>query len=305
MKAYSFDLRERVAAACAEPRAKIYEVAARFAGSLSFANELLHRQRTGGSLAALPAGRGPAPLVGPLGREQLRACLVAQPDATLDELRTLLAAVGGATLRCTATWRATESLGWGRKKSTHVAERDTARVVGLRRLFLKTLSQEDVTRVVFVDETSTKLTYCRRYGRAPAGRRLDQAVPLHSGPNVARFAAFIPDGLGTLLRVDGAVNGAVFTASPDQVLGPILRAGTVAVPDNLAVHKVAGLDEVMQRFGARLLCLPPYSPDFNPIELAFSKLKTGLRTAQARTRDLTGGRDADRCRVDNRGRCQK
>ena len=98
MKAYSFDLRERVAAACAEPRAKIYEVAARFAVSLSFANELLHRQRTGGSLAALPAGRGPAPLVGPLGREQLRACLVAQPDATLDELRTLLAAVGGGNL---------------------------------------------------------------------------------------------------------------------------------------------------------------------------------------------------------------
>ena len=94
MKAYSFDLRERVAAVYAEPGAKIYEVAARLAVSLSFANELLRRQRTGGSLAALPAGRSPTPLVGPPGREQLRPSLVAQPDATLDELRTLLAAVG-------------------------------------------------------------------------------------------------------------------------------------------------------------------------------------------------------------------
>ena len=108
-----------------------------------------------------------------------------------------------------------------------------------------------------------------------------------------------------MLRVDGAVNGAVFTTCLDQVLGPTLRAGAVAVLDNLAVYKVAGLDEVMQRFGARLLGLPPYSPDFNLIEPAFSKLKTGLRTAQARTRDLTGGRDADRCRVDDRGQCQK
>ena len=171
------------------------------------------------------------------------------------------------------------------KKSVHAAERDTARVVSLRRLFLEALPQEDVTRLVFVDETSTNLTYCRRYGRAPAGRRLDQAVPLRSGPNVTLIAALTPDGLGALLSVDGAVNGAVFTAYLDQVLGPTLRPGDVVVLDNLSVHKVAGLDEVMQRYGTRLLYLPPYSPDFNPIELAFSKLKSWLRTAQARTRD--------------------
>ena len=158
--------------------------------------------------------------------------------------------------------------------------------MSLRRLFLEALPQEDVTRLVFVDETSTNLTYCRRYGRAPAGRRLDQAVPLRNGPNVTLIAALTPDGLGALLSVDGAVNGAVFTAYLDQVLGPTLRPGDVVVLDNLSVHKVAGLDEVVQRHGARLLYLPPYSPDFNPIELAFSKLRSWLRTAQARPRDL-------------------
>lgn len=87
MKAYSQDLRERVAAACAEPAAKIYQVAARFGVSLAFANKLLRRQRTSGSLAALPARGGPMPRLDLAGQAHLRACLTAQPAATLDELR--------------------------------------------------------------------------------------------------------------------------------------------------------------------------------------------------------------------------
>jgi transposase len=87
------------------------------------------------------------------------------------------------------------------------------------------------------------------------------------------------------LSVNGTVNGDVFAAYLDQVLGPTLRPGDVVVLDNLSVHKVDGLEQVVKKYGARLLYLPPYSPDFNPIELAFSKLKTWLRKAQARTRD--------------------
>ncbi len=156
----------------------------------------------------------------------------------------------------------------------------------MRRLFVEAVQQEDFTRFVFVDETSANLAYCRRYGRAPGGRRLNQAVPLHNGPNVTLIAALTPEGFGALLSVDGAVNGQVFAAYLDQVLGPTLRPGDVVVLDNLSVHKVAGLEQVAQKYGARLLYLPPYSPDFNPIELAFSKLKTWLRAVQARTRDL-------------------
>jgi len=156
----------------------------------------------------------------------------------------------------------------------------------LRRLFIEAIQQEDVTRFVFVDETRTNLPYCPRYGRAPGGQRRDQAVPLHHGPNVTLIAALTPEGLGALLSVNGAVNGEVFAAHLDRVLGPTLRPGDVVVLDNLPVHKVAGLAEVAQKYGARLLYLPPYSPDYNPIELAFSKLKTWLRTGKARTRDL-------------------
>lgn len=155
----------------------------------------------------------------------------------------------------------------------------------LREAFLAAVQQEDFTCFKFVDETSTNLTYCRRYARAEGGRRADQGVPLHSGPNVTLVAALTPEGLQAAMTVSGAINGNIFAAYLDQVLGPTLVPGDVVVLDNLAAHKVAGLAEIVAERGARLLYLPPYSPDFNPIELAFSKLKTWLRTAQARTRE--------------------
>jgi len=155
----------------------------------------------------------------------------------------------------------------------------------LRRAFLEALPDEDVTRFKFVDETSVNLTYTRRYGRAAGGRRVDQAVPLHQGPNVTVVAALTSQGLEAVLELDGAVNTASFVAYVEQVLGPTLVAGDVVVLDNLRVHKAPGVAEAIAAFGARLVFLPPYSPDFTPVELAFSKLKSSLRTAQARTRD--------------------
>lgn len=105
-----------MAAACAEPGAKVTQVARRFAVSLSFTTKRLRRQRTTGSVAALPLHPGPAPRLDAAGDQRLLACLVAQPDATLAELGVALLAAGGPHLSCTAVWRATERLGWGRKK---------------------------------------------------------------------------------------------------------------------------------------------------------------------------------------------
>lgn len=171
------------------------------------------------------------------------------------------------------------------KKSVHAAERDTKRVVALRGAFVEALQGQDFTRFKFVDETSTNLTYCRRYARAEGGQRAHQATPLHGGPNVTLVAALTSTGLQAAMTVSGAVNGEVFAAYLSQVLGPTLAPGDVVILDNLPAHKVAGLAELVEARGARLQYLPPYSPDMNPIELAFSKLKTWLRTAQARTRE--------------------
>ena len=156
---------------------------------------------------------------------------------------------------------------------------------GLRRTFLEALPGEDVTRFKFADETSVNLTYTRCHGRAAGGRRVDQAVPLRNGPNVTVVAALAPQGLEAVMELDGAVNTASFVACVDQVLGLTLVPGDVVVLDNLRVHKAPGVAAAIAACGARLLFLPPYSPDFIPVELAFSKRKTSLLTAQARTRD--------------------
>ena len=152
----------------------------------------------------------------------------------------------------------------------------------LRAAFVEAVQAEDFTRFKFMDETSTNLTYCRRYARAGGGQRAHQATPLHGGPNVTLVAALTPSGLQAAITGSGAVNGDVFAAYLDQVLGPTLVSVDVVVLDNLPAHKMAGLAQLVE---APLLYLPPYSPNFNPFELAFSKLKTSLRTAQARTRD--------------------
>ena len=116
MKAYSLDLRERVAAAYAQPGHTVLTVAAQFSVSVSFVEKLLHRQRTTGSVAALPARSGPAPDLDARARDELRACLRQEPDATLAELRTWLATIGGPAVGQSTLWQAVQALGWRRKK---------------------------------------------------------------------------------------------------------------------------------------------------------------------------------------------
>jgi len=135
-----------------------------------------------------------------------------------------------------------------------------------------------------VDEAGVNRTYARRYGRAAGGQRVRQGVPLPGGPNVTVAGAWSVHGLQAVMALDGPLNQDPFAAHLDQVLGPTPRPGDVVVLDNLRVHHVAGMRERIAACGARVLFLPPYSPDFSPIENGWSKVKTRLRTAQARTR---------------------
>jgi transposase len=143
---------------------------------------------------------------------------------------------------------------------------------------------EDPRRFKFVDETGLHLAFVRRYGRAPGGQRVSQGVPLRVGTAVTVVGALTVNGLEAVMSLDGALNQDSFATYLDQVLGPTLVPGDVVVLDNLPVHKVAGMAARVEARGARLLFLPPYSPDFAPIEQAWSKLKTALRTAAARSR---------------------
>ena len=127
MKAYSLDLRERVAAAYAQPGRTVPAVAAQFSVSVSFVEKLLHRQRTTGSVAALPPRSGPAPDLDIRARAELRACLRQEPDATLAELCTWLAAIGGPSVSQSTLWRAVQALGWRRKKRASTPQNATRR----------------------------------------------------------------------------------------------------------------------------------------------------------------------------------
>jgi len=141
----------------------------------------------------------------------------------------------------------------------------------------------DPTRLVFVDETWAATNMARRYGRAPVGQRLVAAVPHGHWKTTTFVAALRADGLTAPMVIDGAVTGDLFVAYAEQILVPALRPGDVVVMDNLACHKRAGVRKAIEAAGCRLEFLPPYSPDLNPIEPAFSKLKALLRQAARRT----------------------
>ena len=136
---------------------------------------------------------------------------------------------------------------------------------------------------MFLDGTWATTNMARRYGRAPRGQRALDAVPHGRWRTTTVVAALRADGIAAPLVLEGAVNGPSFLAYVEQFLAPALRPGDVVVLDNLGSHKVKGVREAVEAAGATLLHLPPYSPDLNPIEPAFSKPKRLLRTAAART----------------------
>jgi transposase len=143
----------------------------------------------------------------------------------------------------------------------------------------------DVQQLVFVDECSTNTSMTRRYGRAPRGERAIGRVPRNYGPNRSLIAALTVRGAGPAMTLSGAVDGEAFAAYVREVLVPTLRPGDVVVLDNLSVHKDERVEPLITGAGGTLLFLPAYSPDYTPMELAFSKLKTWLRAAAERTQD--------------------
>ena len=177
----------------------------------------------------------------------------------------------------------------GKKKSLHAAERETERVQTLRSAFRETVQPLEVHRLKFVDASGVTLAMIRRYGRAPPGQRVVDHGPENSGSNETLLAALGLDGLDAPWVVDGAVHGDIFRCWVSAVLGPTLQPGDIVLWDNLSAHKVAGIAALITARGARLLPLSPSAPDLNPIEPCWSKIKTALGRAKARTVDALFG----------------
>lgn len=147
------------------------------------------------------------------------------------------------------------------------------------------VAARDPATFVFVDETGTHTSMTRRRARAPRGERALGSVPRNHGPNITLFAALTPQGMGPALAMPGGADGVAFGRYVRELLVPSLHPGQVVILDQLNVHKGAAIRAAIEDAGCRLLLLPSYSPDYNPIEQAFAKLKTHLRTAAARTFD--------------------
>lgn len=142
----------------------------------------------------------------------------------------------------------------------------------------------DLNRFKFIDESGVNLALTRLYGRAPRGERAVGSVPINYGSNLTIIGAMGTSGLEALMTVEGATDGEIFRVYVGEVLCPTLRPGDIVVMDNLGAHKVSGIREAIEGRGAKLIYLPPYSPDLSPIERCWSKIKTVLRAKGARTR---------------------
>lgn len=171
------------------------------------------------------------------------------------------------------------------KKTAHASEQDRPDILKRREAWFENQLDWDPARLVFIDETWASTNMARTRGRAPKGERLRAGVPHGHWKTTTFIAGLRLSGFVAPIVLDGPINGEAFQAYVDQALVPTLRCGDIVVMDNLGSHKGPGVRKAIEAAGATLLYLPPYSPDFNPIEKAFAKLKALLRKAAERTQE--------------------
>ena len=242
---------------------------------------MLRLRRQTGSIEPRPHAGGVAPALDGDALQRLRKLVEETPDATLEALRQKMGISGSRMIIC----RALQKLGLPlKKKSPHASERDTPGVRQERGEFAEEVEPIEPSRLVFVDETGVTTAMTPAYGRAPVGERVESSAPA-SWESVTVIAALAPDGVRAPLAIEGAVNAPTFLAYVERVLVPALHRGDVVIFDNLTAHLSPDVAAAIERAGATVLPLPPYSPDFNPIEEMFSKLKEFLRRVGARAKE--------------------
>ncbi|WLA40841.1 IS630 family transposase [Bradyrhizobium elkanii] len=281
-RALSVDLRQRVVAAI-DGGLSCRQAAERFGVSAASAIRWRSRLKEVGDIVPKRQGGDRKSQRIEAHSQLILDAVTAKPDITLAELRELLKR-RGISAGIASLWRFFQRRKITLKKKTaHAAEQRRGDINAAREEWFEGQIDLDPERLVFVDETSANTKMARLYGRSPRGERCRAAVPHGHWKTTTFTAGLRSDGLIAPLVLDGPMDGDAFLAYVEQLLAPSLRPGDTVIMDNLPAHKVHGVREAIQAVGASLLYLPPYSPDFNPIEMAFSKLKAVLRAAAART----------------------
>jgi transposase len=154
-----------------------------------------------------------------------------------------------------------------------------------RAWYWRRLAPLDHRRLRFIDEAGANLAMTRLRGRAPRGQRVTESVPRNYGPQTSLIGTLSLAGVEAMMTLEGAVDTDAFNAYVEHILRPTIKRGDVLVLDNLTAHRASRIEEVAAECGAEVIWLSPYSPDFSPIELMWSKIKTAMRAAKARTRE--------------------
>ncbi|WP_422679954.1 IS630 family transposase [Chelatococcus albus] len=282
-KALSVDLRERVLAAVAAG-ATHRQAAERFGVGAASVSRWRTLERLQGKAQPKAPGGDRRPGRIEACKTLILSLLEETPDLTLEEMRQALAERGhvfgfGTIQRFFRRHRIT------RKKTAHATEQDRPDILKQREAWFDGQLDLDPERLVFIDETWASTNMARRHGWAPRGERLRVGVPHGPWKTTTFVAGLTLRGMIAPFVLDGPINRVAFETHVEKVLVPALRPGDIVVMDNLSSHKGARVRELIEAAGASLLYLPPYSPDFNPIENAFAKLKALLRKAAERTVD--------------------
>lgn len=287
MKPYSDDLRKKIIQAYLNKEGSFRDLAKRFSVSLNFVWLLWKRYQSTGSVRPKPHAGGQVSAMDKDRLSVLRDLVRQQNDATLMALRDQLHQKTGLQVSTGTISLALKKLNLSRKKKTfHATERkNDPDIIEERAEFYQEMPKMETQRLVFLDETGTNLGMARDYGWALVGCRAEGHRPFNPGQNITLIGGLNSCGMVAPFMFPGGLDGNVFKTYVKQILVPELRPGDIVLLDNLSSHKVRGIEDILARAGAKLKFLPRYSPEFSPIEKAWSKIKSELRKAAARSYD--------------------
>ena len=282
MQSYSQDLRDRVLWAL-DRGERPTAIARRLEVSRVWVYQVRGREQKTGQRTSFQIGGHRRSRIAEM-EPVLRAWIEQAPGLSLAELGERLAEQG-ISIKIGALWHQLDKWSLTFKKTLHASEQEREDVRRARKAWQQALPTMEVEKLVFIDETWISTSMTRRYGRAPRGQRCLDSAPHGHWQTTTFVGALRRRRLTAPMVTDGPMDGETFLAYVQQFLCPTLQPGETVILDNLSSHKVSGVAKAITATGATLLYLPPYSPDLNPIEKFFSKLKALLRKAARRDID--------------------
>ena len=295
-KSHPIELRSRVMAFVEEGHGN-REAARHFRVSPRFVNDMVILKRASGGLLPKVQGNHAEGKLAPYAA-WVRDRLAVKGDLTLDAIAAEMLAVHGVTVHRGSVGKWLHRLGLSQKKTLLASEQLRPDAAERRRIWVEVHQPDMANRLemlVFIDETSLKTNLVKTTGWAPVGARLIDHAPFGHWHTQTFIAGLAHDGLIAPWVLDGAMNRANFDAYVEHELGPVLKPGQIVIADNLSSHTSTRAQALLRAQGNDLIFLPPYSPDLNPIEMVFSKLKTLIRKAAVRTYQALWNRAGEVC----------